>query len=355
MTEFVSNKNRQLVMAAAARQQAIANAGLQRKATEAIVHGTTGGAKGRKWSTDSLAYPMNVESDMQQGHHIIFEIMKQNKAKIEANKIENRRAAMVKMLGAGGDPEAGGVPKKSKPSPGATGRKKNNSVQLSRPATVAMDTCIALYMPPSVKVQYAARYGEANIGLMAEAGMSAIEAFMQGGDAKTTAMGMLNNAETGVKNMAMAAIEAVAPGAKALLAISEGMVVTPKIELMFESIGRRNFSFEFNFLPKSEQEAIVVEEIVYKFKYHMASNYSTGAEGVRKMEIPDHFNIRYMYRNNENFHLNRISTCVLKDLSVDYGGDRFVAYAGGRPQSTKISLTFEELEIITKNDIALGY
>ena len=87
----------------------------------------------------------------------------------------------------------------------------------------------------------------------------------------------------------------------------------------------------------------------------MASNYSTGAEGVRKMEIPDHFNIRYMYRNNENFHLNRISTCVLKDLSVDYGGDRFVAYAGGRPQSTKISLTFEELEIITKNDIALGY
>ena len=87
----------------------------------------------------------------------------------------------------------------------------------------------------------------------------------------------------------------------------------------------------------------------------MASNFSTGAEGVRKMDIPDNFNIRYMYHNAENLHLNKISTCVLKAMDVEYGGDRFVAYGDGRPQATKISLTFLEIELITKDDIALGY
>jgi hypothetical protein len=87
----------------------------------------------------------------------------------------------------------------------------------------------------------------------------------------------------------------------------------------------------------------------------MASNYDTGAAGVRKMDIPDHFNIKYMYKDTENLHLNRISTCVLKDMEISYGGDRYVTYPDGRPQSSQISLTFQELEIITKNDIALGF
>jgi hypothetical protein len=42
-------------------------------------------------------------------------------------------------------------------------------------------------------------------------------------------------------------------------------------------------------------------------------------------------------------------------MDVTYGGDKFVAYAGGRPQSTKISLSFSEMEIITKERVKGGY
>jgi hypothetical protein len=62
--------------------------------------------------------------------------------------------------------------------------------------------------------------------------------------------------------------------------------------------------------------------------------------------------------------LNKISTCYLTDLSVKYGGDRYKAYKpnrtlrgddGAPPQRTEVSLTFNEIEIITQEDINLGF
>ena len=122
---------------------------------------------------------------------------------------------------------------------------------------------------------------------------------------------------------------------------------------MFEGIGRREFSYEFTFIPKDVAEAKIIKKIVYEFKYHMASNYTDGT--FREMDIPSFFNIRYMYKSAENPFLNKISTCALEGMDVSYGGDRFVSYEGGRPQTTKISLKFKEMEIITKTQISEGF
>jgi hypothetical protein len=319
--------------------------------------------KGKR-TTTNLSYPLDVEYDQHQGHHIIFEIMEQNKAKILANKKEAAARAYRGLADAfehGGDIGASPAPPPP-PAVKTSGGKVANSLQLQQKSTVAMRTCIALYMPPSVKVSYAADYGEGGeIGLLAESGSDMIEAFMgqTGGMNKETMLSsaskLMDSGKTGLTQFALKAMDTVAPGAKALMAISEGKVITPRMELMFNGIGRRQFSFDFNFIPKSEVEAMTVERIIHKFKYHMASNYDTGAAGVRKMDIPDHFNIKYMYKDTENLHLNRISTCVLKDMEISYGGDRYVTYPDGRPQSSQVSLTFQELEIITKNDIALGF
>ena len=123
---------------------------------------------------------------------------------------------------------------------------------------------------------------------------------------------------------------------------------------MFEGIGRREFSYEFTFIPKSEDEAATIKKIVYQFKFHMASKYADDGT-FREMEIPSFFNIKYMHKGSENTHLNRISTCALEGLDVSYGADRFVAYEDGVPQTTKISLKFKEMEIITKTQISEGF
>ena len=80
-----------------------------------------------------------------------------------------------------------------------------------------------------------------------------------------------------------------------------------------------------------------------------------GIQGVREMSIPSTFDIEYMYKTKQNTHLNKIGTCVLDSVEVSYGRDKYVAYAGGVPQSTKISLKFTEMEIITRSRVGQGY
>jgi hypothetical protein len=156
--------------------------------------------------------------------------------------------------------------------------------------------------------------------------------------------------------MALAALETAAPGGKALFAIDSGKVITPKMELMFEGIGRRNFSFSFVLIPKSAQEAEVIKKIVKKFKVHMSADYvGGGSKGQREMSFPDMFDIEYMYLGTRNPNLNKIATCALTKMDVEYGGDRYVSYEDGVPQTTKISLSFTEFDIITKKHIAADY
>ena len=325
-----------------------------------------------KFSTENLAYPLNVEGDPQQGHYITFYARVTDPAKLKAFKQAKANIERIEknLSGAGGVPGRTGSLsnlstqqvegyKRDKALVGGNtgGGVKSNSIQLKRGTTVRTKTAISLYMPPSVQVSYESKYGDQDISLLAEAGYDAIKAFMGGTQSKgaaDTVMAALDKTGQAVKQMALSALETAAPGGKALFAIEKGKVITPKMELMFEGIGRRSFSFAFVFIPKSEQEAQVVKNIVYKFKHHMAADYVEGSSN-REMSFPDMFDIEYMHIGKQNPNLNKISTCALTKMDVEYGGDRYVAYEGGVPQTTKISLTFNEFEIITKKHIEAGY
>ena len=94
----------------------------------------------------------------------------------------------------------------------------------------------------------------------------------------------------------------------------------------------------------------------------MHPEYSN-SETRREMNIPNTFEISYMYQNGTNDFLNKISTCFLKTMDVQYGADRFTAYeptnsrqgSGPPPQKSQITLNFSELEILSKAHIQQGY
>ena len=343
-----------------------------------------------KYSTKNLAYPMNVEEDPRQGHYIFFNINIQDKAKIareayiseirhHEKQIEAEYQQHLKNVAGAPPPGLGGrlVPRSREEikanylkthvienydaavlnETGSTknpARKDSSSMHLQNPTTSRIKTAIALYMPPSVQVNYAAEYNDAEIGVMADIGGGLIQSYKQGADAKKMIGDVMDTGGVGVKKLALGMIEAFAPGSKAVAQIVSGKAITPKMELMFNGIGRREFSYEFTFIPKSAEEAAVVKEIIYEFKYHMASDFLEGS-GMREMEIPSTFDIAYHYLGKQNESLNKISTCVLEKVGVEYGGERFQAYEGGVPQQTKLSLAFKEMEIITKSRIVEGY
>ena len=347
-----------------------------------------GSQSGGKYTTENLAYPEAVEGDPMQGHYIIFEILKQNKAEFTAkkakammNSVNSQREKLKKEHNTNdpgtvidgdtgsADSAAKTLGKNINKSMGGGGQRgKYNSLQLSKNATTPLKKCIALYMPPSVSVSYKAKYNDEEIGRIAETANSALQAFSNNPgqwDEKAAAAGgqFVGGAVSGLLGKGL---DKFTPqGTKAIIEINAGAVMTPRIELLFDGIGRRNFSYNFMFIPKSEKESEIVEEIVKSFKFHMASDYGGlsvlgvglgGTDGVRSMTIPDFFNIKYMHIGEGlNKHLNKISTCVLTNMNVEYGAERYTAYAGGRPQTTKLSLNFSELEIITKSYIEQGY
>ena len=316
-----------------------------------------------KFSTEMLQYPAGVEVDDQQGHYIIFEILTQTKSKLKSTKGNARIAELQRKLDEDFPDKSPQRDRAVKALQEATTEHKikqaaskyantsHQSLQMSKMGKPTIATMIALYMPPSISVSYNSKYGEQEISALAGAAAGALDAFAGrgGADAGSALKGALDNMGKGLETGLMKIVDTAAPGATALLALEKGAVRTPKMELMFEGIGRREFSYEFTFIPKSEDEAKTIKEIVYQFKFHMASNYTDGT--FREMEIPSMFNIYYKYKSADNDHLNRISTCALEGLDVSYGADRFVAYEGGVPQTTKISLKFKEMEIITKDHI----
>ena len=58
----------------------------------------------------------------------------------------------------------------------------------------------------------------------------------------------------------------------------------------------------------------------------------------------------------ENDYFNRISTCVLQNVAVNYTpGDKVRTFHSGAPTQITMTLTFTETEILTKEKINQGY
>ena len=353
------------------------------------------------FTTQNITYPINVEGDPQQGHFIMFMINVQDDAILKAQKDIRRLQQVNKELeafGGFGPENAASGPSPMTQLDELTRKIKNpigthqiegldlrtggghqvhwnpssdqisqlGSLQLQYQATKRLKTAISLYMPPSISVSYGMQYANADIGMLAEGVAGAIKAFMRTEGNTTTklqagAKSILKDAGPGIEKFVQASLDVVAPGAKALMQMEAGRIIAPRMEIMFEGVGRREFSYTFIFIPKSVEESRAVEKIIYAFKFHMHPEFVN--ENARVMRFPSTFDILYMYKHGPNDFLNKISTCFLTKMDVEYGADRFTAYEpikgkrgfGPPPQKTKLSLSFSEMEILTKTRIEQGF
>ena len=341
-----------------------------------------------------LSYPLGVAEDSQQGHYIMFMINESTPGKIGkgpappwANDLDGIARdledtaffAHLNFIDTHLNKGAGAKDAETfRSAPPAAG------LAVHKEGTIRMAQAITLYMPPSVKVSYKSNYnnneiGSVVLGLKAfgESLIGAAAQFKIGewGEAGGT---VVTAATQGILQLAAdKAVEhagSVLPGATTIAQLSAGAIIGSKMEVMFKDVGRRNFSFQFNFIPKSEQEAKMVYKIVQTFKEHMLPEHLESADfafiGEQKLlpgkilKIPDTFDIHYFYHNNENPFLNRISTCYLTSMDIDYGGEKYVTYeptkhdngqVGPPPQRTAITLTFTEIETITRERAKQGF
>ena len=240
-----------------------------------------------------------------------------------------------------------------------------NSVLSKKPTHTQTTAAIALYMPPGIKVNYkmsyAARSTDAS-GTIAKALGGAATADDKAKQVKSILEGVRGAAGGALMKGLDEVAGMLGAGEPAKLATKAfGIALNPHEEQFFEKPDFRSFDYTFEFWPRSAKEADVVNNIIALFKYHMHPTLDNAAGG-RFFKVPSEFEIHYAYLGGENEYLNRISRCVLSDMSVKYGPDeQFSAFRptdngkGAPPVSTSMTLTFQETQFITKQDILAGY
>lgn len=213
-----------------------------------------------------------------------------------------------------------------------------------------LSDAIVLHIQDKPTTSYSVNYQDDKIG--------ALGGMMAGG---TSATDMTESMGQIGKDLGQGAITGIVAGVQAafgggpagrLLELGTKQKTNAFREQFFESVDYRTFNFRHTFMAKSSAEAQNIKNIITLFKFHMHPELS-GA-GLFYL-YPSEFEIKYFYRNEENTYFDKISSCVLEDMNVDYGGDIFSTFQDGKPVEVNLTLKFKELELLTKERILEGY
>jgi len=229
---------------------------------------------------------------------------------------------------------------------------------------------IALYMPDSLNYSYTQSYSDLNLGnelggKALAAGSSIIDAFKGGEGAADKAGSVLKSAGTsaGLEGVSAAAglIGNVAGAGTAQLGFqaATGTVRNPMLEMVYSSPGFRSFQFEFTFYPRDEREALEVQRIIERFRFHQAPELVRGAQGF--LIPPSEFDIKFYYAGSMNPNIPAMATTVLTQIDVNYTPNGWTAYEvpgenkpalgrTGMPVAIQLALQFKETTFLTKDD-----
>ena len=324
----------------------------------------------------TVYYP-NETSNLGAGHYVIFDIVSHKASKFKQQTFQDGNLS-------GGASNVGGSPTqmdKDKSSGsrtnianikrrGITQSNRLRSTSSGLQSTLSgthnyISDSIILYTPAeAMKFGYSAAYEDTPTGLAGDLGQAIGSVMNESGwmDKIKTA-GVKGGQLVGevVKSAAFGAA-GIIPGfenSRAVLDKALGQAKNQNLEMVFQSVPFRSFNFPFIFVPKDEKENDQVHKILQLFRFHMLPEQSNGIQG-GYFTTPSEFQITYMYRENENSYLPRVSRCVLKGCTIDYAPEGVVSSLipderGAPPTIIKMDLEFGETEIMTKHTVAEGF
>ena len=147
---------------------------------------------------------------------------------------------------------------------------------------------------------------------------------------------------------------------EAILARGAGIIPNSNLQLLFNAPTLRAFRFNWKMSPRSQDEAIRINNIIRFFKQGIAVKRRKGSgAGGRSyfLATPNVFDITFRTSKtnreitNENNAVLRMKTCACVGAAVNYTPQgMWNAYEKGQPTSCILSLQFKELEPVYNTD-----
>jgi len=327
----------------------------------------------------TLSYPLDNEVNFQNGHYMLFYVNVQDKTKYEYTQGDTREIQETRLKGANdneirynklanarkglytGDQASGA-------DQGSTLRKKSGEtsddlgVSSLFNDTRRISDSVSLYLPPNVEDNTTAAYNDSRTGLVGFLAASGVGAGGKDRQAMATAIGdTIKGLGMDITAKAVGAIGDVfgSEGTEQLIKKAfGGNADNPYMEVLFDAMQLRTFTYNFQFSPRNERESLEVQKIIQLFRFHMAPELRPKVN--RYLGLPSQFDIHYMFLSgagvsSENNFYNRIATCVLQDCKINYTPTGVKSFEDGGPVQTTMQLTFKETELLTKEKIAQGF
>jgi len=325
--------------------------------------------KENPYSYGTVYYPQET-SNLADGHYIIFDVIMHNSSKFKNTSFNSSRIAtnsnnLVGEYGYSSKSQKS-VQSIKKAGLAATQRVQGVKSGLNEktPTHSFISDSMILYTPsPSLKFTYNATYETPDTGIAGLMGMGGLDFGSKAGfiDSLKGAAAGMKDAIPALGKKALFGAASLLPGfenAEAAYDKAKGQAFNPQMEVVFKSVPFRKFEYPFEFAPKNPAEKDSMHKIINMFKFHMLPEYQGTTKGF--FNVPSEFQITYMYRENRNTYIPKISRCVLENMTVDYAPEgvisSFIPDEQGAPTTYgTMNLSFTETEIMTKERIADGY
>jgi len=327
-------------------------------------------------------FPKDVFENDQLGHYMVFYVNEQKRTKYDYGQssgasYEGSDAGFANAIGLKSTDRR--LETKKYQTTGTSSATDGTNLQFStrnRRAKVGIDSrtqttrritdSIALYLPPSVRDTTTAEYENTStglVGMFAGKGLDFTRDFINkdfdAASAEALDAGADFMAEV-AKRSGAAFVDALAgtDSSLALLNRGFGRADNPFMEVLFTTMGVREFTYNFNFAPRNSDETAEVQQIIQLFRFHMAPEMQQANS--RYLTLPSEFDIHYMFKGKdgqgrENDYFNRITTCVLVSVDVNYTPNGVRSFEDGSPTQITMGLSFRETEILTKEKINAGF
>jgi hypothetical protein len=143
-----------------------------------------------------------------------------------------------------------------------------------------------------------------------------------------------------------------------------GRAINPMATQVFEGVSLREFTLNWELVPKSPSEAKQIESIIRFFS--IKSRPSAGGDARYILKFPHEFTVEFglgkrSEDGNTNKYLFKTKKCVLKNVSIDPTViGQFSAFGKstgyhGMPFKHGLSLSFQETQIVTAEDMEEYY
>ena len=286
----------------------------------------------------------------------------------------------------------------------------NKSAMFSRAETL---TPIVLYMPEDISSSYKTNWTGKAFSNIARDAMEA---------ASAEGWGKIDGLARGVDSLmkrskALAGAQAIRTATQKITGDTlsnddvfggiSGVILNPNAEMLFSGTEFRNFSLNYKLVPRNEDEARAIRQIISTFKQAMLPSHSTagadasvfgtatgvnaigdeatkngrefstgsvnmteragwdfwgwaGTGGVQSLDnafiaVPNLCNVAFMSGSGLNPHVPQYKMCAITNVDVNYTPDgAWATYGDGSPVAIQLTVSFQETKLLFAEDVASG-